>query len=234
MPQKNPGFYLVFRISDSTGYPLTNDLAKELYNMISQYKDPRTSLSNVYYAGVPLAEFWLFVRILTTYVQSVNLAAKLLIESSNITVAEAVQRAISWKCETFEENENLEKVFKVINSDDMKEFYLNCIPKVILVPVIFLSVVLQISSTKLLNFRIYVYLILLIQFHKMFAYIFLPSLDLFPFLFILDEADLFSTMEFSQDETEKLVNGFEVLRRALGYLEGILISYSWLLEQKVT
>ena len=225
--KRNPGFYLNLRNESTFYYPFTNGLSLELRTLIMFYNDPITGVYDVHYTQSTIgkiADF--FARIVTTYIRNVVSKSKSKIMSSNMTEDQAVQDAIHDMAKLFERNESVDANFNLINKEEMQKIYqryysaqpiysfydgtrinensvglvTTIIKRFLEDPQICLSDPSDPASQAICEIL-----------EKKFKY--------FPFLFVLDEADILSKIKVDQSQTAKIITGFDVLRRALGYTE---------------
>ena len=231
--KQTPGFYLVFRKNASTGYPMTNSLSTELKSIIISYRDSSKNLTNLNYSQCTVGSILdFFARITTSYIQSIVSKSKMIMESSKMTEAAAVQRAIHEFAKLFEENEHLELEFTVIDHGKMQNIYENFKKegiesesesevdnsKIMAKDTFTVGYVSSFINNAIKAPR----LCLTDQSDSLslsICNIIASKLRSFPFLFILDEADLLSDFTFQQSDINRVITGFEVLRRALGYLD---------------
>jgi hypothetical protein len=218
--KRNPGFYLVFRQAEQTGYPRTNPLSRELYSIISAYNDSSSSLMDNYYMNCTIGNILDFiVRIVSSYITAIVAKSRSLITSTDISINEAVLRSVAEFGILFQDNESLTARFEVLSRDKMHSIYCQDMEKKDRG-----SGALTVSSisrffSKILQSPEYCLIEPADSTTKSICENIATKLKSYPFLFILDEADLLNNLSFKQKDMDRIVTGFEVLRRALGYLE---------------
>lgn len=226
--RRHPGFYLVLRTTSQTGYPFDNPLSREFYNIISQYNDTAGNQSKISCESSTVGKILLFfARITVSYLRSVSRMSAELHLKENTPIPVAVSEAVKNHAEFFFENENLLSKFEILSYEEVKDTCRSLLglPESNFITVehleAFLGKILTNPKVCCLNLAKQDEVT-----QNLYAEICLELLDKtqkFPFLFVLDEADLLSDLQFNQIglSLNRTVSGFEVLRRALGYFPHI-------------
>ena len=216
------GFYLVLRTVSQTGYPFDNPVSREFYHIISQYNDTAVSQSPISCETSTVGKILLFfARITVSYLRSVSRMAAEIHLKKNTSIPLAVSEAVNNHAELFFENENLLSKFEVLSYDEVKN---TCRLLLGLSESDFIQVghLEEFLGKILANSKACLKLDEKDKNRNIYSQICLELSDKaqkFPFLFVLDEADLLSNLQFNQIglSLNRTVSGFEVLRRALGY-----------------
>lgn len=232
--KRHLGFYLVFRLTDQTGFPRKNSLSDELYKLVEKYSDPPVSLENKLYSECTIGLILnFFARIIT---HLIHLFVK---GRANGLSVEMVVEELGRK---FEDNSNLKDT--IIEQQLMDQIYLKFVQKDNETAMEFENKKkgdekerLEETPSKITVSDVSRYILtilispvdsfIVINRDERFIYEFCQEisdhLSTFPFLFVIDEAELLSRIEFKDegaDSRSKIIKtGFEALRRAVSYFD---------------
>lgn len=199
------GFYLVFRTEGQTGYPLKNALSDELFDLLKAYNDALINMEDKIYDNCSIGKIiFFFTRLVIRYIHQLVDLCKL------STLDESVKRLGN----RFEHNDDLNGsclmdeaemhrlIRKVCNLAAGAPITVNNIA-------VFLQKVLldiECAFTEELTGNLKVICVLISA-----------RLSTFPFLFVIDEAELLAKFSTGQQYAGKDINRFEAFRRALSY-----------------
>lgn len=209
--KKNLGFYVVFRSSDQTGYPRKNIISNNLRQLISSYNDGVEGLESKNYEDCAVGKILNFIAsLITKYVRDFVDISK----AGNFDFAYVTKRLGA----RFEDNITLGNEC-LIPEAEMKNLYFKLyseehssiikvktvakyIDEILLNPAKCLSVL---ESDDIKSESICQHIS--------------EKLSTFPFVLVIDEAELLAEESIALVNSHKSVTGFQVLRRALSYLE---------------
>ena len=212
--KENPGFYVVFRDEEQSGYPQKNSITDNLKNLISQYQDSDDIQLNIEYNQCTVGRILAFVaRVIASCFVSINVRA-LTGENdsdSKIDYENLLMNAIHSFGKQFELNEDIKMIgvdefSEILETNFKKDFYsvetiADFIENLLIDPK--LAFINPNEQTKL------------------FCQLLKNHLDTFPFFFVLDEAEILTQMSLKQISSYKSdlkISGLEVFRRAISYL----------------
>lgn len=208
------GFYSVFREVNSSGYPKTNQLSSELFSLILKCNDPSDSMLDSPYSDCGIGKILDFIaRIVCQYVRDfVSIASKLNEKDFDGVFAQLGKRFLS--------NESIEPGRFMVDADEMKQIYTK-------------KYINQHEGFKITVEKVSEFIkcalddpLICIQTEVLTPEIQLACEHLkrhiklkFPFLLVIDEAQLLSASSVVQSDTERTLTGFEAFRRALTYFD---------------
>jgi hypothetical protein len=211
--KRNLGFYIVFRSSNQTGYPRKNIISNHLRQLISSYNDGVEGLGSKHYQSCTVGNILNFIAsLITKYMREFVYRIKNN-ENENFSVADATktlgarfQQNTTLGNECFVPDEEMKTLyskfhFRELNNPTIKvETVANYIKEILLKPEKCLLDPVDIESHNICQdiSRI---------------------LSRYPFVLVIDEAELLAKEFLTPVESHKSVTGFQVLRRALSYLE---------------
>ena len=219
--KKNLGFYLVFRLSEQTGYPQKNELSQHLSSLITSYADKFHSLDLESYNSCTIGKILNFMAsIMTKYMRDLMENARTM----------SLDEAIECLGKRFQTNESLKLSDCLLSEQEMNELYLthakneNSSDSIIRVNnvVRYIKNLLTNPSICYKTFPPVEEIEKMVEDEKKFDYENISvKLKKFPFIFVFDEAELLAKQSFDFDYfgTTKKITGFQVLRRALSYIE---------------
>ncbi len=240
--QDGPGFYIVTRQStESTGYPLNNDFSVTLKTLASNSDDIFYSFLEYPCNQCQNGQILLFFcKIITAYIRGLHsrVVAGLKNGGSDIEGLDLIRSASSDIGKLFEKNERIDcnailnnetmtidiwnNVLKLHQSIASEKKLIVVLPEDKFVPTVnglafYIKSILDNPSTSLspeaqTN---------LCDFDRRAAMLIAFSLKLFPFIFVLDEADDLNrpSAQVPMDSSQSaVITGFEIIRRALSYL----------------
>lgn len=199
------GFYLVFREEDQTGYPLKNVLSDELFDLLKTYNDSFINMENKIYDDCSIGKIiFFFTRLAIRYIHQLVDLCKF------STLVESVKMLGN----RFEHNDDLSRSCLM----DEAEMH------ILIRKVCGLSADAPITVKNIAVFLQKV----LIDIKR--AFIEEPTgnlnyicasistrLSTFPFLFVIDEAELLAKFSAGQQYAGKEINRFDAFLRALSY-----------------
>lgn len=206
--KRHLGFYIVFREDGQTGYPRKNELSDLLRALMNDYKDPSEDLNDFNYQDCTVgAILFFFAQIITSsIIASIRSSEGKLFEHVIIEHSKKFENNSDIKCDYLTPDQ---EIFSLIG----KSFELKAD---------------GVISVK--NVSSYIKLILkdpskcfeqssLTNDQKLFCSALAEALRKFPFLFVVDEAEILSKHVTLKSVNGKNINQFEALRRAFSYLE---------------
>lgn len=204
--KKNLGYYIVFRSTGQTGYPRRNIISGTLKSIISSYRDNVNCLDDILYDKCTVGKILNFIAsIIVKYVRD-------FVELSKI---KSFSETVECLGERFQNNESL-GLECLIPDEEMDQLYkLKLDPKVSVIKV--KSVALFIS--QILSDPRKCFLENIDSKSENVCEMISTKLHSCPFILAIDEAELLAKETYNQEGTGRIVTGFQILRRALSYLE---------------
>ena len=218
--KQNPGFYLVFRRADQSGFPLCNSISSELYNIISGYEDTFENQEEMAYLSSCIGRILDFLaRIITKYFIEIIENSFSTLENQQ-DLSDHFENSLLILAKRFENNEEL-GISRFPSKSEMESIYRRVLSK-------------SNGALKVKDVSDYIYVILehpercfdndssntsAVSFSRKLKSV----LNSFPFVFVVDEADILkSDIKLRQKSAistvSSIISGFEVFRRALSYL----------------
>jgi hypothetical protein len=219
-----PGFYLVLRKEGHSGFPLSNAISTEFFEVANLSRDSAVDLSSWLTQDCQVGRFLeLQARIICSVIQAIVFRFAAI--DNSLSNDEKFKEAMESYGEIFESNEHL-KNFSLISREELLIYYHESFhDKALTVKTVssFISALLNrpfcVLPESKRNIPAYIEACNRIS----------KALKSFPFLFVLDEADLISTSFESKSianvSEKKSASGFQAYRRSLGYLEASTCPY---------
>ena len=208
----NPGFYLVFRETNQTGYPRMNTISEKLMEIIRDYNDLSSSQENLEYSKCTVGKILdFFTRILVSYVRNLCAIVEKRESLGLMSLKENLDYSIREIGSLFLENETMPEKYLMISREEMEKLYTRFGGNLSVKTVTNLFYnVLKFPEQCLNNIDS--------QSQKDFCILLSNRFEKYPFLFVLDEADILSNIKKITIDWGKEVSGLEILKRALGYI----------------
>jgi hypothetical protein len=208
-----PGFYFVFREPDQTGYPRANSFSNQIIQIIKGYDDKSSSQSNLQYLNSTVGKILdYFSRILVSYVRNICSLVRKQESLGSLDLEKNLEHAIHEIGSLFLDNETVETNFPIISREEVEKIYLRFgesitvenVAKFFYTALIYPEKCLESMDSR--EDKAICQLLLDKYFSK------------FPFLFVLDEADILSSFKIIPKDLDRKVSGLEIIKRALGYV----------------
>ena len=205
--KRHIGFYIVLRLQGQTGYPLKNYLSDKLLSLVSSYNDPSENLEESDYSSCTIGSILhFFAQIITRCV----------IDFIQEAEGKSLDDATLDLASKFDKNSQLSDC--LMEDADMTSLYRQNLNlesnQVITVKMVSSYIKLILSDPKKCFERA-----TLTDGQEKICIKLAKELLKFPFIFVVDEAEILAKTNTSKTFNNKNITGFEAFRRALSYLE---------------